>query len=287
MSRLVAQFKALFALTKPLQTALLLITGLAGYMSARCPVMHFTTLLEAAGSLVLAIAGSTLLNMWFDRDIDACMERTRRRPLPSGITSPQTVLFLGLGLSAAGVLWGLVMSWLYGLLLLAGIFFDVVIYTIALKRRTCWSIIIGGIAGAMPILAGRSLGVGMIDWTGVAMALGVVFWIPTHIMTFSIKYQKDYKSAGVPTFPSTYGARTTQLIITVSSVLAALAMGTSAYSIGMRMEYICVLGTLSLGLFVLAGLNLRTLTERFNFVLFKYASVYMFSAMILLALEAL
>ena len=90
-------------LIKSLQTGLLMTTGIAGYMSARCPVIYWSTLLGLAGSLFLAISGSTMLNMWYDQDIDAKMKRTCNRPLSAGKVSPQQVLRLGLVMSVMGV----------------------------------------------------------------------------------------------------------------------------------------------------------------------------------------
>ena len=274
-------------LLKSLQTGLLLTTGLAGYMSARCPVTHWSTLLGLAGSLFLAISGSTVLNMWYDRDIDARMPRTARRPLPSQLVSPREALVLGLLLSLIGVGWALLLSPLYGLVIFAGLFFDVTIYTIWLKRRTCWSIVWGGISGGMPVLAGRVLGTGEIDWIGILLALAILFWIPTHILTFSMRYYDDYKSAGIPTFPSTYGFAATRWTVALSSILAAAAMAVAAYQIGMMWGYLRLMAVLSSGLLLLAAASMLRPSERVNFGLFKYASLYMLSAMLLLALAAL
>ena len=271
-----------FPLVKSLQTALLLITGIAGYMSARCPVHNIPTVLGLAGSLLLSISGSTVLNMWHDRDIDAIMPRTRKRPLCTGETQPKEALIFGLVISVIGISWALVLDPLYGIIVFAGLFFDVVVYTIWLKRRTAWSIIWGGISGGMPILAGRVLGTGQIDWVGITLALGVLFWIPTHILTFSIRYHDDYKKAGVPTFPSTYSFQTTRLIIAISSVLATLAFGAASYGVGLTWGFMRLLVVLSAGLFILAVQSLRSPSERITFGLFKYASLYMLSAMLLM-----
>jgi protoheme IX farnesyltransferase len=189
---------------------------------------------------------------------------------------------VGLALSALGVGLAFAMDALYGLIIFAGLFFDVVVYTIWLKRRTCWSIVWGGISGGMPILAGRALGLGGLDWVGVMLSLGILFWIPTHILTFSMRYHSDYQAAGVPTFPSQYGFDFTRVIIAVSSLLAALAMGTAALGIGMEWGFLRLLGVLSAGLLVLAIATVFRPSERVNFGLFKYASLYMLSSMILM-----
>jgi protoheme IX farnesyltransferase len=274
-------------LTKSLQTGLLVSTGLAGYMSARCPVFTIPTMIGLLVSLVASISGSTILNMWWDRDIDARMGRTSKRPLASGKINPREALIVGLIISAFGVGLALSMDMLFGLIIFAGLFFDVVVYTIWLKRRTCWSIVWGGIAGGMPILAGRALGLGSVDWIGIVLSVGVLFWIPTHILTFSMRYYDDYQSAGVPTFPSTYGFSTTRVTIAISSILAALAMGAAAWGIGMEWGFLRLLGVLSMGLLVLAVSIMFRPSERVNFGLFKYASLYMLAAMILVFITVL
>lgn len=272
-------------LIKSLQTFLLLATGLAGYMSARCPIFHFPTLLGLAGSLFFAISGSTVLNMWWDRDIDAKMGRTQKRPLPSGELSSQETLRLGLILSVIGIAWSAMLSPLYALVVFAGWFFDVVIYTIWLKRRTCWSIVWGGIAGGMPILAGRALGTGTIDLVGILLTLSVLFWIPTHILTFAMRFYADYQNAGVPTFPSCYGFPVTRATIAASSVLSAFAIGLASILIGVQWGFVRLLVVLSSGLLLLAIGSLLRPNEKVNFGLFKYASLYMLASMILLSIQ--
>ncbi|MCK6540326.1 MAG: heme o synthase [Anaerolineales bacterium] len=282
-----SKIRAYWSLTKPLQSGLLLATGLAGYMSARCPVFNIGAILGLAVSLFLAIAGSTVLNMWWDRDIDAKMGRTKKRATSSGVVDENEVLRVGLILSVIGVGWAVAMDALYGLIVFAGLFFDVVVYSIWLKRRTAWSIVWGGVSGAMPILAGRALGLGYIDWVGVTLALGVLFWIPTHTLTFSMKFAKDYEAACVPTFPSTYGLGVTRATIAISSVLAAAAMVVAGYGIGMAWGFLRLLGVLSAGLLILALVMTFRPSERVNFGLFKYASVYMLAAMILVVIEVM
>ena len=282
-----AKLRLYLPLIKSLQTGLLVSTGLAGYMSARCPVFHLPAMTGLFISLFASISGSTILNMWWDRDIDSCMSRTQGRPLVSGTVQPAQALRLGLVLSLLGVGLAFAMSPLYGAVIFAGWFFDVVVYTIWLKRRTCWSIVWGGLAGGMPILAGRALALQGLDWVGVVLALGVLFWIPTHILTFSMRHYQDYQAARLPTFASTYGFRFTRFTIAISSLLAALAMGLGAWGIGMDWGFLRLMGVLSAGLLLLAIGVMFKPSERVNFGLFKYASVYMLAAMLLVVLEML
>ena len=287
MNAITAKIRLYGPLVKSLQTGLLVATGLAGYMSARCPVYNLPTMAGLFVSLVFAISGSTILNMWWDRDIDAIMVRTRRRPLASGAIPPRQGMLVGLALSGLGVGLACAMDLLYGLIIFAGLFCDVVIYTMWLKRRTCWSILWGGVSGGMPILAGRALGLGEIDEIGILLSLGVLFWIPTHILTFSMRYYADYQAAGVPTFPSTYGFGFTRATIALSSILAAAALGLAAWEIGMSWGFLRLLAVLSVGLLGLSVIVTFKPSERASFGLFKYASVYMLAAMIMVVIAVL
>ena len=270
-------------LIKSLQTTLLLVTGLAGYFSAHLDTLQLTEVLGVAGSLFLAISGSTVLNMWYDRDIDSRMARTCWRPLPAGQVSQRETLILGIVLSILGAGWALATHWLYGSIVIAGIFFDVIIYTMWLKRRTAWSIIWGGIAGGMPVLAGRTLAAGEIDWIGIMLAAAILFWIPTHILTFNMRHYEEYKQARVPVFPSTYGFRSTRIVIALSSLFAAATMGAAAIGIGLTAGYLRLMVVLSSGLLLLAVSSLVRPSDKLNFGLFKFASIYMLSSMLMIA----
>jgi protoheme IX farnesyltransferase len=281
---LLSKLRLYWSLTKSLQTGLLLVTGLAGFMSARSPVIHWYDFLGLVLSLFMAIAGSTIINMWYDRDLDAVMNRTHHRPLADGRLSSREALVLGLLLATIGVGMSLAMSLLYGLIVFAGVIFDALVYTLWLKRRTSWSILWGGISGGMPILAGRVFVTGSVDGIGILLGLAVLFWIPTHILTFAMRYSDDYQAAGIPTFPADYGFHFTRIFIAVSSVIAALCISAAGILIGVQWGVLRLLAVLSAGLLLLAVSTVFRPTERVNFGLFKYASVFMLCAMILLSL---
>jgi heme o synthase len=285
--KLAGKFRLYWQLIKSLQTGLLLATGITGYISARCPVMNVDTLIELIISLFLTISGSTILNMVYDRDIDSKMKRTCKRPIPSGKVSPREALAVGISISLAGLAIAFSMSFLYGLVVFTGIFIDVVIYTMWLKRKTAWSIIWGGISGGMPILAGRVLGTGEFDLIGLLLSLSILLWIPTHILTFNIKYYDDYTCAGIPVIPSKYGTSKTQLIVALSACGAALSIISGALALGLSWGHIRVLGILSLGILVLAVKCIFRPTEKNNFILFKYASLYMLGSMLVVSLDVL
>lgn len=286
MPTLVKKVRLYWPLIKSTQTGLLLATGVAGYVSAAAAI-DLPELLGLALTLFLAISGSTILNMWYDHDIDAKMKRTHKRPAASGQLSRREVLAVGLVISLLGVAGALGIQLLYGLVVFAGWFFDVIVYTLWLKRRTAWSILWGGISGAMPILSGHALALGRIELAGILLALSILFWIPTHTLTFSLKFRSDYENAGVPTFPSAYGDGFTRFLIALSAVLAALTVVWASLLIGVGSGYLRLLAVLTAGLLLLAFATFRVGSERINFGLFKYASIYMLAAMIILAIQAI
>jgi protoheme IX farnesyltransferase len=285
-SGLAARLGAYWSLIKSKQTLLLLATGLAGYLSARpeAATAATTTLMTAA--LFAAISGTTALNMVLDRDIDARMVRTARRPLPSGVLSAREAAVFGGALVAGGLALAFWLGPPFGWVVGAGTALDLGIYTWWLKRRSPWSIVIGGVSGGMPILAGRVLGMGAVDGMGVLLALSVLLWIPAHILTFAMKYADDYRRAGVPTWPAVYGFDSTRRFIAVSNALRAISL----VAAGWRLS-ICPwsLGLLALSGLVTVGLSVWVTlrpSERLNFALFKFASIHMLGSMLLLTLGA-
>jgi heme o synthase len=284
MKTMINKVRLYWPLIKSLQTGLLLATGIAGYLSSH-PPFSIPIFVGLSASLFLAISGSTIMNMWYDRDIDAQMKRTHLRPAASGQLDHSEVFAVGLTISFLGMGWALAIAPLYGIVVFAGWFFDVIVYTVWLKRRTCWSILWGGISGAMPILSGRALAVGGIELVGILLALSILFWIPTHTLTFSIKFRNDYKNAGVPTFPETYGERFTRAVIAISSILSAVTIGWASVLIGLSAGLLSLIAVLTAFMLILAFATLRIHTDRMNFMLFRYASLYMLSAMIILSIQ--
>lgn len=279
------RIRAYWALIKSLQTGLLVLTGIAGFASARAP-FTWQSLGALTASLFLAISGSTIMNMVYDADIDAKMKRTAKRPLSIGLVPKGEALRVGWTLALLGCAWALMMQPLYGAVVLAGLFFDIVVYTLWLKRRTPWSIVWGGISGGMPILAGRTLGVGTIDAIGLLLALAVLLWIPTHIMTFGLKNSEDYCLAGVPVFPNTYGPEVTRSIISISTVGAVIAMLCAEWMVGIAPALWYAALVFGLALLGLTCLGMSRPTAPLTHLLYKSASFYMLGSMLFIILGA-
>lgn len=273
-----------WTLIKSLQTGLLLVTAAAGYASGCCLNLTAGSWLAFIGSMFLAVSGSTVVNMVFDRDIDASMQRTTNRPLPSGSILPAEGWVFGGLLIASGLIWAMALDPGYAAVVLVGVALDVVVYTMLLKRRTPFSILIGGLAGGMPVLAGRVLATGRIDWIGICLAVGILLWIPIHILTFSIRNRVDYATAGVPTFVSVYGVTSTRWLITISVVMAAGMVFLAGWQIGLSDGLLALLGTTGALLSLSVILSMAKSNPRLDYFLYKGASVYMLAAMVMIIL---
>ena len=284
LKHILLRVRAYWTLIKDLQTGLLLVTAAAGYLSGCCLNLQAGSMAALMGSLFLAVSGSTVLNMVLDRDLDARMERTARRPLPAGVISPWEAWLLGGLLTVGGLSWSFSLDPFYGCVVAGGVVLDVLVYTIWLKRRTPYSILFGGISGGMPILAGRVLATGQLDAIGVLLAAAILLWIPTHIMTFHIKYQQDYASAGVPTFPSVHGISVTRTLIAVSTIGTVVVLVAAGHLLSMSIPALIALGFVGLLLVGLVAANLVRPTQFLNFVLYKGSSIYMLLALMVFIL---
>lgn len=269
---------AFVSLTKPKQTALLLATGIGAYVLTASPHLEWARLGLGIAALALAVSGCTALNMVLDRDIDAKMGRTARRPLPNGDMSAISALVFALTLSVVGLALAWSLSVVFGAVVSAGFFFDLVIYTMWLKRRTPLSIVFGGISGGMPALAGRALALGRLDAVGALLAAGVVLWIPAHILTLSTRYQTEYDAAGVPVWPGVFGPDATRRVVAVGTMLSTVVL--TAAGVIERISPVALVALVGIGavLDVMAIAALFRPSESRNWMLFKTASVYMLAA---------
>ena len=217
-----------FELLKPRVMSLVVFTTLIGMIMAPTgadggvhPVVAFTALLLIA----LGAGASGALNMWYDADIDANMERTRTRPIPSGRVSKDSALGFGLTLSAGSVMClGVFVNWLSAGLLAFTIFFYAVVYTVWLKRHTAQNIVIGGAAGAFPPVVGWAAATGTVDVLPVLMFAIIFFWTPPHFWALALLKNKDYTENNIPMMPVVAGSKNTRFqILAYSLVMAGFA----------------------------------------------------------------
>src|SRR4030095_15336716 len=207
------------ALLKPRVMSLVVFSGFAGLAVARG---HIHPLIAAVAVLCIAVGagGSGAINMWFDRDIDAIMNRTCGRPIPRGAVTPDAPLSFGGVLAVFSVmLMGIAVNWMAAGLLAFTIFFYIVIYTIWLKRRTPQNIVIGGAAGAFPPMIGWAAVTGDVSLASIALFALIFFWTPPHFWALALVKSGDYARAGVPMLPVVAGGRETRRTARCHNVL--------------------------------------------------------------------
>ena len=242
------------------------------------PAAHGHPRLEAVVAVFVGITfaagGANAINMWFDRDIDAEMTRTRRRALPAGRIPPWHAVVLGVALNVAAfmVLWAFA-NLLAAVLALAGALIYIFVYTIWLKRTTPQNIVIGGAAGAMPPLVGWAAASGRLDLTALAFFGVILFWTPPHFWALAQMIKNDYAKANVPMLPVVAGERSAKR---QSIVYAVLTAGVSVipfftgYAGGVYLAGAAVLGVGLIAISIL-GLAGRRWTPR----LWAYSMVYL------------
>jgi heme o synthase len=197
--------RSLFLLTKPRIIELLLVTTVPAMVLAERGVPGIRILLATLAGGALAAGCANTVNCFLDRDIDAVMARTSRRPLArasSAVVRPGEALAFGVALGAAAtLLLGLGVNWLAAILADAAILFYVLVYTMVLKRRTASNIVIGGAAGCFPVLVGWAAVRGTVGWPAVVLFAVVFLWTPPHFWALAMKFKDDYAAARVPMLP--------------------------------------------------------------------------------------
>ena len=197
-------------LLKPRVMSLVVFTGVTGLVLAPG---HLHPVLAMVAVLCIAVGAgaSGAINMWYDRDIDAVMTRTLRRPIPDGRIGPSEALGFGVILASASVLiMGLAVNWVAAALLALTIGFYILIYTIWLKRRTPQNIVIGGAAGAFPPMIGWAAVTGGVDIAPIILFSLIFLWTPPHFWALALFRNGDYTRAGVPMMPVVAGVKSTK-----------------------------------------------------------------------------
>jgi protoheme IX farnesyltransferase len=214
-----SRVKDFIQLLKPRVMTLVVFSGVAGLYVAPGEVHP---LLAAVAVLCIAVGAgaSGAINMWYDRDIDAIMGRTRARPIPSGRVAASEALAFGVTLSLFAImLMGLAVNWLAASLLALASGFYVFVYTIWLKRRTPQNIVIGGAAGAFPPMIGWAAVTGSVDPEAIVLFLIIFMWTPPHFWALALYRDSDYAKAGVPMLPVVAGREATKRQILLYTAL--------------------------------------------------------------------
>lgn len=274
-------------LLKPRVMSLVVFTGFAGLVVAPG---HIHPLIAAVAVLCIAVGAgaSGAINMWYERDIDARMIRTRSRPLPTGRIDPADALGFGVVLAIASVLtMGLAVNEVAAALLAITIGFYVFVYTIWLKRRTPQNIVIGGAAGAFPPMIGWAAVTGDVSLASLALFAMIFMWTPPHFWALSLFRSADYANAGVPMLPVVAGKRETKRQMLFYTVLL-LPVTLAPYALGAAgMLYAAaavILGLCFLGLAVKVWFDE---TDRSAKQMFGFSIVYLFMLFVMLIADSL
>ncbi len=276
------------ALTKPRIIELLLVTTLPTMIVAQRGIPSVGLMAATLLGGALAAGGANAINMYVDRDIDQKMHRTRKRPLVTGAIAPRDALIFAITLEvvAFGELWWLV-NLLSAVLAVSATLFYVFVYTLWLKRTSSQNIVIGGAAGAVPVLVGWAAVTDSLSWTPLVMFAIIFVWTPPHFWALAVKYQDDYRAADVPMLPAVATFRRTATEILLYSVVL---LGTSlALAVVGHLGLLYVLVALISGLLFVA-MAVRLLaqkTPKSAMQLFSYSITYLTILFVAMALDVL
>jgi protoheme IX farnesyltransferase len=206
--------RAYVALTKPRIIELLLVTTVPTMVVAEHGLPSLWLVVTTVLGGTLAAGGANAINMYIDRDIDQLMRRTRHRPLVTGAIRPRDALVFAIGLEvvAFALLWSAV-NLLSAVLAVTATLFYVFVYTLWLKRTSSSNIVIGGAAGAVPVLVGWAAVQNTLTWSPIVLFAVIFFWTPPHFWALAVRYRDDYEAASVPMLPVVASLHTTALRI--------------------------------------------------------------------------
>jgi len=273
-------------LLKPRVMFLVVFTGLAGLVAAPTAM---NPILAAVAILAIALASGAAgaINMWYDRDIDAIMERTRSRPIPMGLIEPSNALAFGSIITVASIcMMGLAVNWLSAGILALASFTYIFVYTIWLKRRTPQNIVIGGASGAFPPMIGWAAATNHVGLTAISLFLITLLWTPPHFWALSLYRCKDYARAGIPMMSVTAGPKSTKRQM-LAYTLLLFPFAIAPYFLGAAGP-IYLVGSSLLGLlFIAAAIAvLRDETDNSAKRMFGFSILYLFLIFGLLMIDA-
>lgn len=263
------------ALTKPRIVELLLVTTVPTMFVAQGGVPSIWLMVATVLGGTLAAGGANAVNMVVDRDIDSLMERTNQRPLVRGVMTPRAALVFAVAIEVAAFAWLVAtVNLLSAVLAVSATLFYVFVYTLWLKRSTTRNIVIGGAAGAAPVLIGWSAVTNSLTWAPIVLFLVIFYWTPPHFWALAIRYREDYSTVGVPMLPSVVSLReTSDRILYYTAVMVALTVLFWQVA-GMGTLYLVSALVLGAGFAAFAVMVRRNPTERTAMRLFSFSITY-------------
>jgi protoheme IX farnesyltransferase len=280
--------KGFVALTKPRIIELLLVTTLPTMVVAHRGLPAWTLMAATLVGGTLAAGGANAINMVVDRDIDSVMHRTRNRPLVTGVVTPAQALVFAISLEvvAFAELWATV-NLLSAVLAVSATLFYVFVYTLWLKRTSRQNIVIGGAAGAVPVLVGWAAVRNSVGWAPVVLFALMFLWTPPHFWALAIRYRDDYRSVDVPMMPVVASFRKTAAQILAYTVLVAAVSLLFAWSAGMGPLYWVSAAVLGAVFCVMSYRLWRSPTETQAMKLFHWSITYVTLLFVAMAADQL
>jgi len=281
-------FKDFLMLTKPIVVALLLVTTFAGMVVGAKALPSIGLLFWTMLGGFLAAGGSGAINQYIDRYDDVKMQRTSKRPLPSGRLTPAEGLAFGVGIALASFyLMVVFVNFLAALLTLAGIIYYVLIYSLILKKATVQNIVIGGGAGAIPPLVGWAAATGSLNIPALFLFAVVFMWTPPHFWALALVRKNDYARAGVPMMPVVRGERETRWQIFLYTIeLVALTMILPLFGLGGSI-YLVAAAVLGAALLYSAFKVWRGTGNKVAWKMYRHSSMYLAFIFLALMVDAL
>lgn len=277
-----------WALLKPRVMSLVVFSGFAGMWVApgfrdTHPFLIFVSII----TLALGAGAAGAINMWYDRDIDLVMKRTKNRPVPAGRIEPSEALTFALFMTVAAVLtMGVALNWVAAGILAFATFFYAIIYTMWLKRSTPQNIVIGGAAGAFPPMIGWACITGDVTLLPLLLFTIIFLWTPPHFWALSLFACEDYKKAGVPMLPVAAGEATTKWQM-LAYTLILLPVAVAPSMLGLTGWIYGVSALVLSGFFVFTAIRvLQDKTLKSARLMFGYSVFYLFAIFLALMIDA-
>ena len=272
-------------LLKPRVMTLVVFTGIAGLIAAPGSIgfgagqLHPFLALVAIGCIAIGAGAAGAINMWYERDIDAVMARTKNRPLPTGRVEPAEALGFGVVLTILSVgLMGLALNWTAAFLLGFANFFYVIVYTVWLKRRTPQNIVIGGAAGAFPPMIGWAAATGHVSVESILLFTLIFLWTPPHFWALALYRNDDYKKAGIPMLPVVAGESATKRQIVLYTLLLTPVVLAPYFMHMANIAYLAIASILQ-ALFIVSAFRVYAEQGSYRFarLMFGYSIFYLFA----------
>ena len=275
--------------TKPPIVSLLVFTSAATMVVALIKTLQAFNpwlFLEAVAAITAASAGCDVLTSYIDRDIDAVMHRTQHRPIPSGRIKANRALLWGLLLSAIGLFLALWINSMAFLWIALGVVDNVVVYSMLLKRRSPWNIILGGVSGGLPVMFGWSAVTGSVSLLPILLSSLVVLWIPGHIWSLAIFTKDDYKRARVPMLPVV-----TKLRVALRCIVSTVVL---MFPFSLWIFFVGNFGLIYLAVAVVFGLAVLYVNfelfvhpdDKMAYKAFKISSPYLFTLFLAMTIDS-